>query len=114
MKTYFLHNRRCSKSRETLEILEKSWKKYILVEYLKSPLDLEQLKDIFEIIGWDVNALIRDNEKEYKDLGLSKKSTSLEILKAISRFPNLMQRPIFIDEKKWVICRPPEKILEFL
>jgi len=47
-----------------------------------------------------VNALIRDNEKEYKDLGLSKKSTSLEILKAISRFPNLMQRPIFIDEKK--------------
>lgn len=114
MKTYFLHNRRCSKSREALELLEKSWKKYILVEYLKSPLDAEQLKDIFEIIWWDVNALIRDNEKEYKDLGLSKNSTSLEILKAISRFPNLMQRPIFIDGKKWVICRPPEKILEFL
>lgn len=114
MKTYLLHNRRCSKSREALEILDKSWKKYVLVEYLKSPLDFEALKDLQKKLSIKAIEFCRTDEKEFKENGLNKNSTDDEILKLMARFPNLMQRAIFVDWNKAVLCRPPEKIKDLL
>lgn len=114
MKTYLLHNRRCSKSREALEILDKSWKKYVLVEYLKSPLDYDDLVELQKKLWLKAIEFTRTWEKEFKELWLSKTSSDTELLKAMSRFPNLMERAIFVDWNKAVLCRPPEKINELL
>jgi arsenate reductase (glutaredoxin) len=109
----FLHNRRCSKSREALEILEKSWKKYVMREYLKNPLDLEELLDLQEKLG-SIPAIdfTRKKESEFIEQGLHKNSTDLEILKKMQSFPKLMERPIIYNDRKAVIWRPVEKILE--
>lgn len=111
----FLHNRRCSKSREALEILEKSGKKYVMREYLKNPLDVEELQDLQEKLG-NISAMefTRTKESEFIEQGLHKNSTDLEIFKKMQSFPKLMERPILYNNKKAVVCRPPEKILELL
>lgn len=114
MKTYLLHNRKCQKSREALEILEKSWKKYTLVEYLKSPLDYEDLVDLQKKLWLKAIDFCRTEEKEFSQNWLNKNSLDIEILKLMARFPNLMQRAIFVDWNKAVLCRPPEKIKELL
>lgn len=111
----FLHNRRCSKSREALEILEKSGKKYVMREYLKNPLDIEELQDLQEKLGW-ISAIefTRTKESEFIEQGLHKNSTDLEIFKKMQSFPKLMERPILYNNKKAVVWRPPEKLLELL
>ncbi len=114
MKTYILHNRKCQKSREAVEILEKSWKKYTMVEYLKSPLSFEDLIELQKKLWLKAIEFCRTWEKEFKELWLTKTSSDTEILKAISRFPNMLERAIFIDWNKAVLCRPPEKIKELL
>lgn len=111
----FLHNRRCSKSREALELLEKSKKKYVMREYLKNPLDLDELLDLQEKLG-NIPAIefTRTKESEFIEQGLSKNSTDLEIFKKMQHFPKLMERAILYNDTKAVVCRPPEKILELL
>jgi len=111
----FLHNRRCSKSREALELLEKSGKKYVMREYLKNPLDIEELQDLQEKLGnIPVIEFTRTKESEFLEQGLHKNSTDWEIMKKMQAFPKLMERPILYNKTKAVICRPPEKILELL
>jgi arsenate reductase len=64
----FLHNRRCSKSREALEVLEKSGKKYVMREYLKNPLDIHELQELQEKLG-NIPAIefTRTKESEFKE-----------------------------------------------
>ncbi len=111
----FLHNRRCSKSREALEILEKSGKKYLMREYLKNPLDFDELEDLQAKL-WNIPAIdfTRTKEVEFKEQWLDKNSSDLQIFKKMQSFPKLMERPILISDSKAVVCRPPEKILELL
>jgi len=108
----FLHNRKCSKSNEALKILDKSGKKYILREYLKNPLDTDELMDLQEKLGIPAIKFTRIKEKEFTKQGLTEDSTDLQIFKKMFHFPNLMERPIVYNERKAVIGRPPEKILE--
>ena len=110
----FLHNPRCSKSREALKLIEESNRKYILREYLKNPLDFEELLELQSKLWMKAIEFTRTKEKEFKDSLLNKNSTDEKILKAMSKFPKLMERAIVYDEKKAVLCRPPENILEFL
>lgn len=111
----FLHNRRCSKSREALEVLEKSGKKYVMREYLKNPLDIHELQELQEKLG-NIPAIefTRTKESEFKEQWLTKDSKDIEILKKMQSFPKLMERPILISDTKAVIGRPPEKIEELL
>lgn len=109
----FLHNSRCSKSREALKLMEKIGKKYTLREYLKAPLDYEDLIDLQKKLWTNAINFTRVNEKEFKDSGLNLKSSDNEILKVMSRFPNIMERPIIYDENKAVVCRPIEKLNDF-
>ncbi len=110
----FLHNNRCSKSREALKILENSGKKYTLREYLKNPLDLEDLIDLQIKLWIKAIEFTRVNEEEFKNSNLDKNSSDTEILKLMSKFPKIMERPIIYDDKKALVCRPPEKVLEFI
>ena len=110
MKKFIIyHNPRCSKSRETLEILNSKGVDITVIEYLKNPLSFEQLSDLSKhFLSED---FVRKNEKTFKNLDLSLTDRD-SILRAIEEDPKLMQRPIVICEGRAVIGRPPERVLE--
>lgn len=110
----FLHNSRCSKSREALKLMEASKKNYTLREYLKNPLDFDELTELKDKLWLKAIEFTRTKESEFKQSWLTKESSDEEILKAMASFPKLMERAIVFDENKAVLCRPPENILEFL
>lgn len=108
----FLHYSKCSQSREALKIMEKAGKKYVLREYVKNPLDISELQDLHEKLGWNIIDFMRTDEKEFEEAGLNINSDDRALLKAIQRFPKLLQRPIVFNEVKAIIGRPSSKILE--
>ena len=113
MYTY-LHNSRCSKSRTWLKNMEKSWKKYELREYLKNPLDYEDLLELKIKLNLSAIDFTRTKEKEFIQAGLTKDSSDEKILKAMAKFPKLMERPIVFNDKKAIIGRPEENIIDFV
>ncbi|HAU1605187.1 TPA: arsenate reductase (glutaredoxin) [Legionella pneumophila] len=108
-KITIYHNPRCSKSRQALEILKNKGFDPIVIEYLKTPLDLEQLKILLNHLA--LEDLVRTNENVFKELGLSLDNEA-QVLEAMVKEPILMQRPIVTFKGKSVIGRPPEKVLE--
>ncbi|HAT1820341.1 TPA: arsenate reductase (glutaredoxin) [Legionella pneumophila] len=108
-KITIYHNPRCSKSRQALEILKNKGFDPIVIEYLKTPLDLEQLKILRNHLA--LEDLVRTNENVFKELGLSLDNEA-QVLDAMVKEPILMQRPIVTFKGKSVIGRPPEKVLE--
>ncbi|HAT1595669.1 TPA: arsenate reductase (glutaredoxin) [Legionella pneumophila] len=108
-KITIYHNPRCSKSRQALEILKNKGFDPIVIEYLKTPLDLEQLKILRNHLA--LEDLVRTNENVFKELGLSLNNEA-QVLDAMVKEPILMQRPIVTFKGKSVIGRPPEKVLE--
>lgn len=105
------HNAQCSKSREALEILLQKGFKPIIIEYLKHPLDLEQLQDLSS--HFPLNEFVRTTETIFKELDLSLDDKNT-LLKSMAKHPKLMQRPIVTYKGKAVIGRPPEKILTII
>lgn len=103
------HNPRCSKSRETLEILKSKGVNITVIEYLKKPLSFNQLNELSKHFLFE--DFVRINEQSFKDLGLSI-SDREAILRAMEKEPTIMQRPIVINEGRAVIARPPELVLE--
>ena len=110
----FLHNSRCSKSRIWLKNMDNSGKKYELREYMKNPLDYGDLVDLQSKLWLKAIEFTRTKEKEFKESNLTKNSSDEEILKAMSKYPKLMERPIVFNKEKAVIGRPEENIIEFL
>lgn len=110
------HNPRCSKSRQTLELLEERQIHPQIIEYMKDPPDRETLEHIVSLLGVPIRQLLRSNEQVFKDAGLDEADLSdEELLDALSQCPTLLQRPIVIvDDKRAAIGRPPESVLEIL
>ncbi|WP_133128703.1 arsenate reductase (glutaredoxin) [Legionella nagasakiensis] len=103
------HNPRCSKSRKALEILRNKGFNPIVIDYLKTPLGIEQLKTLRSHFA--LKDFVRIHENIFKELGLSLDNES-QVLQAMFKEPILMQRPIVTYKDKAIIGRPPEKILE--
>lgn len=115
MTVKFLHNPRCSKSRQTLSLLEEKGIQPEIVEYLKAPPSKEQLKQILSLLNMEPRDLMRKKEHEYQELGLDNPQlTKEELIDAMINTPKLIERPIVIADGKAAIGRPPEKILEIL
>lgn len=113
MKIY--HNPQCSKSRQTLQILQQHGDQPEVIEYLKTPPDIATLKEILNMLGVDARALLRTKEAEFKTAGLDNPELSEEaILAAMVKYPRLIERPIVIVGNKAIIGRPPEKVLDLL
>ena len=110
-----LHNPRCKKSRQGLEVLKNSWLEFKVREYLKEPLSLEELKDLQRKLWLKTIEFTRIKEKEFKEANLSEDSSDEEILKAIVKYPKLIERPIVYNEEKAVLWRPDpgEKLASF-
>ena len=107
-----LHNARCSKSREALKILKDTKKNFVMREYLKNPLDLGELKELQEKLKLKAIDFTRTKEAEFKEAGLTKESSDMQILKAMVRFPKLMERAIIMDETRAFVCRPTDEVLK--
>lgn len=113
MKIY--HNPRCSKSRQSLQLLEENGQQPEVIEYLKTPPDAASLKTILTQLGISARDLLRKGEAEYKQAGLDNMELSEdEIINAMVQYPKLIERPIVIKDNQAVIGRPPEKVLTLL
>lgn len=115
MKVKIYHNPRCSKSRQTLEILNRKNLDIDIVEYLKSPLDINEISNLLKKLGYTARDLLRKGEDIYKNENLSDESLTEDFLiDMMSKNPILIERPIVVSNGKAVIGRPPEKVLEIL
>jgi arsenate reductase len=109
------HNPRCSKSRQTLQLLRDKGVEPEIVEYLKTPPDAENLEAILDMLGLEPRELMRRKEKDYKQLGLDDQSLSREeLIDAMVAHPKLIERPIVIKAGKAALGRPPESVVEIL
>ena len=116
MTTYTIyHNPRCSKSRQTLAMLNERGTEPEIVEYLKSPLSVGELQSLQQKLGAPALAMIRSQEKAFNDLGLNNgRPSDRLLLEAIAMHPVLLARPIVVCADSAVIGRPPENVLELL
>lgn len=115
MSIEIYHNPRCSKSRETLALLESNGISPTVIEYLKTPIDEETLSALLTKLGFSsAHQLVRSKETLYKELGLSKETDEAQLRKAMLENPKLIERPIVVNENKAAIGRPPESVLEIL
>lgn len=109
------HNPRCSKSRQTLQLLEEQGITPEVRLYLTATPDANELKDILSKLGLSARELLRTKEQEYKDLELKDASkTDEQIIEAMMAHPKLIERPIVIKDDQARIGRPPEQVLEIL
>ncbi|MBT4763199.1 MAG: arsenate reductase (glutaredoxin) [Bdellovibrionaceae bacterium] len=107
------HNPKCSKSRQTLELLKSKGVEPEVVEYLKNPLNEFELKSILQKLGGDGKQLVRVKEEVFKETKPSIDSHE-EIVKVLAKFPKLMERPLVVSAERAVLGRPPENVLELL
>lgn len=114
-QTYIYHNPRCSKSRQTLELVQQQGVEPEIIEYLKEPPSVEELEKILDMLGMEPRDLMRRKEKEYKELGLDDPTLGRDaLIQAMVDHPKLIERPIVINKGKAAIGRPPESVLEIL
>lgn len=109
------HNPRCSKSRQTLALLEERGVTPDIVLYLETPPNAEGLKAILSGLGIGPRQLMRKGEDIYKSLGLADPAiTDQALIEAMAANPILIERPIVVAGERAVLGRPPENVLELL
>ena len=108
------HNPRCTKSRQTLALIEEKGANFVVKEYLKNPPTKDELKQVVELLAIKPFDLIRKGEADYKENFKGKDLSDDEWLDAMITYPKLIERPIVIHENKAVIGRPPENVLNIL
>ncbi len=107
------HNPRCSKSRETLAILEDEGFTPVIVKYLETSPTADEIRDTLALLGITATDLIRKGESVYKELGLSNASEA-DLVKAMAAHPILIERPVVFHNGKASLGRPPKSILGIL
>ena len=105
------HNPRCSKSRETLELIkENSSKEIKVIEYLKEPMTQEEIEKLLRLLSCSPIEIMRVKEAEFKEQNL-KGADNKTLIAAMVTTPKLIERPIVSDGNKAVIGRPPKNAL---
>ncbi|MEX2963250.1 arsenate reductase (glutaredoxin) [Microbulbifer sp. TYP-18] len=109
------HNPRCSKSRQTMQLLQDRGIEPNTVLYLETPPSATTLAELLRQLGITARDLLRTGEEEYKALQLGEAGLSeAQLIDAMAQHPRLIQRPIVVNGDKAVVARPPEKVLELL
>jgi arsenate reductase (glutaredoxin) len=115
MSVTIYHNPKCSKSRQTLELLSTKDITPTIIEYIKNPPTVEKLKEILSQLGITPRDLMRKKEDTYKKLVLGTPSlTNKDLIDLMIEHPILIERPIVIANGKAVLGRPPEQVLDIL
>jgi len=108
------HNPRCTKSRQGLQLLEKSRKEFEIIKYLEDIPTKEELENIINLLGIKPIELVRKNEKIWKESFKGKNLSDSDIINAMLQHPKLIERPIVINNNKAIIGRPTEQILDII
>ena len=105
------HNPRCNKSRACCLMLEDLNLNLNKINYTKELFTEHTLSEVIRLLKIKPIELVRKNEREWKDHYKGKELSNTEVIKAMVRYPKLIERPIVINERKGIIGRPPEKVL---
>lgn len=110
------HNPRCSKSRETLSLLQANGVEPQVVLYLETPPDAQTLRSLLAMLGMkSPRELMRQKEDLYKSLNLADDRLSEEaLIEAMVENPKLIERPVVVARGQARIGRPPEQVLEIV
>lgn len=112
MKIY--HNPRCGKSRQTLQLIEEAGIQPEIIQYIKEPVTVEELKGVLKKLGMKPQELLRTKEAIFKEQFKGKELSDDEWIAAMIEYPKLMERPIVVKGDKAVLGRPPENVEELL
>lgn len=113
--TTIYHNPRCSKSRQTLQLLQERGIEPEVVLYLETPPDAKTLTSIIQKLGMTPRQLLRKGEDEYKEANLADANLSdQQLIDAMVAHPRLIERPIVLHGDKAALGRPPENVLDIL
>ena len=109
------HNPRCSKSRQTLQIIKDHGIQPIVVEYLKVPLKKSELENISRLLNKRPKDFVRKNEADFKENNVKDIiENDSELFNEMVKFPKIIERPIVLSASKAIIGRPPENVLGIL
>ena len=109
------HNPRCSKSRQTLALIEAAGQTPAIVKYLDDPLTESDIKILLERLGLSsAREMMRTGESAYKDMNLASVTDEYALIRAMASVPKLIERPIVDNGTKAVIGRPPEAVQALL
>lgn len=112
MKIY--HNKMCSKSRNSYNLLKEKGLNFETIEYIKNPITKEKLTELLTKLNLSAIELIRKGEAEYIDNYKGKELSETQWIDAMVKFPILIERPIVVRGDKAVIGRPIEKVIQLL
>lgn len=112
--TEIWHNPRCSKSRQTLQLLNENGVHPTIRHYLEDSPNETTLREVAAMLGVSAVEMMRVKEKLFKELGLSKTDGDDVLFLAMASNPSLIERPIFLNGTKAAIGRPPESVLSIL
>ena len=109
------HNPRCSKSRQSLQLLRDKGIKPNIIEYLKTPPSQNEIEALSKLLDKRPSEFIRKGESDFKDNQLSNLIDHDQgMLNAMIKYPKIIERPIIVRGNKAVIGRPPENIMELI
>jgi len=113
-KVTIWHNPRCSKSRDTANLLKEKGIEAEVIRYLDAPPSKEEIRAVLEMLGIPARGLMRTKEALYKELGLQDVEDEEKLIEVMSENPKLIERPVVIKDGKAAIGRPIEKVIELL
>jgi len=108
------HNPRCSKSRQTLNLLKENGVEPEIVLYLKTPPSKEELQTLIKQLNIQPSQLLRKGEKIYKEQFKGKEIAEAAWIDIMIAHPKLIERPIVVKDGKAVLGRPPENVFDLL
>lgn len=108
------HNPRCSKSRETLELIRDRGIEPEVRLYLDDPPDEAEIRATLTRLGIGPVDLVRRGEPLYRELGLDIDRDDATLIAAMAAYPRLIERPVVIRGDRAVIGRPPLRVLDLL
>ncbi|MCK0126680.1 arsenate reductase (glutaredoxin) [Gelidibacter sp. F2691] len=112
--TEIWHNPRCSKSRQTLALLEERGEALTVRRYLDDAPSEAEIRTALAALGVAAIAIMRKGEKVFKELGLSADTSDDDLIAAMVAHPILVERPIVLKDGKAAMGRPPESVLDIL
>ncbi|MBI1268255.1 MAG: arsenate reductase (glutaredoxin) [Cryomorphaceae bacterium] len=113
-KLLYLHNPKCSTSRNGLALLREKGVEVDMQLYLEHPLSAEQIERLVLASGKDVEALVRTKEAQYKEVMGIKNLTPKRAIRLLTKYPQLMERPILLTDQQHAVGRPIENLLTIL
>ena len=92
-------------------MLKEHGHEYEYREYTEDPLSYEELQGIFDLLDVHPGTWLRKRDKMVKELGLTGDEPAETLLRYMSDYPTLLQRPIAILNGRAVVARPHEELL---